>query len=191
MCRQRRRKLRHRRLRDAALPLVKKRFLPSQEWSVGERECVGVFWRGESQANSATAYFVHNSPVHPRDHSCEGRNLTVSCVTIRRFAADSPFPPQTIPAKAGISQCRVSQFADSPPILAFPPQTIPAKAGISINKMRQRRHRIRRFCRLRRLGRLFQRLGKTLRPDGRTLRLEFGDSDDSDGDSVWTESHSV
>ena len=43
-------------------------------------------------------------PVTPEDHSCEGRNLTVSCATIRQFAPDSPFPRKTIPAKAGISQ---------------------------------------------------------------------------------------
>ena len=55
-------------------------------------------------------------PVPPEDHSCEGRNLTMSCATIRQFAPDSPSPRKTIPAKAGISQCRVPQFADSPPI---------------------------------------------------------------------------
>ena len=35
----------HRRLNFAALPLVKMRFLPSQEWSGGVRECVCGFWR--------------------------------------------------------------------------------------------------------------------------------------------------
>ena len=69
----------------------------------------------------------HNSPIRPRfpvppeDHSCEGRNLKVSCATIRRFAPDSPFPRKTIPTKAGISQCRVPQFADSLPI-PIPPE---------------------------------------------------------------------
>ena len=69
-------------------------------------------------------FFVRtNTPpilVPPEDHSCEGRNLTVSCATIRQFAPDSPFPRKTIPAKAGISQCRVRQFADSPPIPRSP-----------------------------------------------------------------------
>ena len=99
-------------------------------------------------------------PVPPEDHSCEGRNLTMSCATIRQFAPDSPLPRKTIPAKAGISQCRVRQFADSPPIprppedhscegrnltvscatirrfapdSPSPRKTIPAKAGISLS----------------------------------------------------------
>ena len=56
------------------------------------------------------------TPRSPRDHSCEGRNLTVSCATIRQIRPRFPVPRKTIPAKAGISQCRVPQFADSPPI---------------------------------------------------------------------------
>ena len=114
----------------------------------------------KQESHSVVCHNLANSPTIPRpqvDHSCEGRNLTVSCATIRRIRPQFPVPRKTIPAKAGISKCRVPQFADSPPIprpqadhscegrnltvscptirrirpqFPVPPKTIPAKAGI-------------------------------------------------------------
>ena len=49
----------------------------------------------------------------------------------RQIRPRFPFPPKTIPAKAGISQCRVCNNRQIRPRFPFPPKTIPAKAGIS------------------------------------------------------------
>ena len=57
-----------------------------------------------------------------------GRILALSPPAAKLSPALSPKSPpnhnpqQTIPAKAGISQCRVSRFAIPPPILPFPPR---------------------------------------------------------------------
>ena len=75
------------------------RFLPTQEWSRGKRECI---------AKNTPDCCPHNCqnrprfPFPPQDHSCEGRNLTVQCIQISANPPQSPVPHKTIPAKAGI-----------------------------------------------------------------------------------------
>ena len=68
---------------------MKERFLPTQEWSSGGRECI-----------------AKNTPpnVHRRRPKCQNRP---------RF----PFPRKTIPAKAGISQCSAYKYRQIPTIL--------------------------------------------------------------------------
>ena len=87
-----------------------------------------------------------------QEWSCGGRKCIAkntpdccphNCQNRHRF----PFPPQTIPAKAGISQCRVCINGGFAPDSPFTPQTIPAKAGIYFKHGRQRRS----ICRQRRL----------------------------------------
>ena len=53
---------------------------------------------------------IANPPTITRpqvDHSCESRNLTVSYPHNHQIRQQSPVPKQTIPAKAGISQCHI------------------------------------------------------------------------------------
>ena len=65
------------------------RFLPSQEWSTGERQIVGEF------ANCPPPHCrrrrqtpkIHTHSRSPTDHSCVGRNLTVSCRQMRQGRA--------------------------------------------------------------------------------------------------------
>ena len=73
------------------------RFLPSQEWSTCVREIGGEFWR---QCGRQLAAADNNAVFRPQfhrptqDHSCVGRNLTVSCPTIRQNPPQSPHSPR-------------------------------------------------------------------------------------------------
>ena len=69
------------------------------------------------ESHSVVCHNAKNPPTNHNpqaDHSCVGRNLTVSCATIPKIHQQTIIPKQTIPAKAGISQCRVPQFAKFP-----------------------------------------------------------------------------
>ena len=85
------------------------RFLPTQEWSVCERECIA----------KNTPPNVHRRP---------------KCQNHPRF----PFPPQTIPAKAGISQCSACKYRQIPTNLR-PPEDHSCVGRNLITTCRQRR----------------------------------------------------
>ena len=61
------------------MPPMAMRFLPTQEWSVRERESIG-------------------------EYGIVAARHRIVAYTIAKYAHTLPFPPKTIPAKAGISQ---------------------------------------------------------------------------------------
>ena len=77
----------------------------------------------KQESHSAVHTISPNSPPIPiphTDHSCEGRNLTVSCIQYRQIRPRFPFPTQTIPAKARISQSWATTMPN-PPAHSRPP----------------------------------------------------------------------
>ena len=74
-----------------------------------------------------------NPPTHsrsPTDHSCEGRNLTTMCNNNAKSAHTLPFPHRPF-LRRQESHNHVRQQCQIRPHTPVPPQTIPAKAGIS------------------------------------------------------------
>ena len=85
------------------------------------------------ESHSVVPQTTPNPPTIPRpqvDHSCVGRNLTVSCATIRRIRPRFPVPHKTIPAKAGIYSLQGGIAALITPPLAAHDCEIPAYAGM-------------------------------------------------------------
>ena len=68
---------------------MKERFLPSQEWSCGGRGICGRIWRGNC------GHILSLSPPP---------NYQIVARTVAKNPPHTPVHPQTIPAKAGISQ---------------------------------------------------------------------------------------
>ena len=129
----------------AAMPPMAMRFLLSQEWSSGEREYVCVFWRlciydtvrflpTQEWSCGGRGYIAKNTPdccphnyqnpppipIPPTDHSCVGRNLTVSCMQYRQIRRRFPFPTDHSCVGRNLT-VPCMQISPNPPPIPIPP----------------------------------------------------------------------